>query len=209
VSAVLALVLSLTMSPEAARARQGPLLFGSGQATFLLVGPAGPGDTLRLLRVRVTHLELPESRSFDDAEYRLAIEVPPTTRRGQQLGGTLWRFGAESPEGRKLSDGVRAEVQGEDRIAPVIARGLAYRALGTPDRLYLVHAGTLFAQVVRVQPASEVEIPPAGVPVRVDRPSQEPATRILPGEYAKVVLGEGRTVRVTAVSEIWFAGASH
>ena len=40
-SAVLALVLSLTMTPDAARARQGPMLFGSGQATFLMLGPAG------------------------------------------------------------------------------------------------------------------------------------------------------------------------
>lgn len=208
-SAVLALVLSLAMSPEAARARQGPLLFGSGQSTFVLIGPAGPGATLRLARVRVTHLELPESRSFDDAEYRLAVEIPPATQPGQQLTAVLWRFGAESPEGRKLSDGVRVEFEREDRVAPVAGRGLAYRALGTPDRLYLVHAGSGFAQIVRVQPASEVEIPPGGVPVRVDRPSQEPATRLLPGEYAKVVLGEGRTVRVTALSEIWFAGATH
>jgi hypothetical protein len=209
VSAVLALVVSLAMSPEAARAREGPLLFGSGQSTFVLIGPAGPGTTLRLARVRVTHLELPESRSFDDAEYRLAVEIPPTTQPGQELTAVLWRFGAESPEGRKLSDGVRVEFEREDRVAPVAGRGLAYRALGTPDRLYLVHAGSGFAQIVRVQPASEVEIPPGGVPVRVDRPSQEPATRLLPGEYAKVVLGEGRTVRVTAVSEIWFAGATH
>jgi len=50
-----------------------------------------------------------------------------------------------------------------------------------------------------------VTIPPAGVPVRVDRPSQEPATRLLPGEYAKVVFGEGRTIRVTAQTEVWFA----
>ena len=93
----------------------------------------------------------------------------------------------------------------EDRVAPVPSRGLAYRALGTPDRMYLVHAGSVFAQIVRVQPASEVEIPPGGVPVRVDRPSQEPATRLLPGEFAKLVVGEGRTLRVTVESEIWFA----
>jgi hypothetical protein len=209
VSAVLAFVLSLTLSPEAALARQGPMLFGSGEATFLLLGPAGPGDTLRLARVRVKHAELPESRSFDDAEYHLAVEVPASTRPGQQLTGTLWRFGAESPEGRKLGEGVRVEIEREDRIAPVLARGLAYRAVGTPDRLYLVHAGTGFAQVIRVQPASLLEIPPGGVPVRVDRPSQEAATRILPGEYAKVVVGEGRTVRVSAASEIWFSGKSH
>jgi hypothetical protein len=202
---VLALVLSLTLSPDASRARQGPMLFGSGQATFLLLGPAGPGDTLRLARVRVSHPDLSESRSFDDAEYHLAIEASATTRPGQQLSGALWRFGAESPEGRKLGDGVHVEIEREDRIAPVLTRGLAYRAVGTPDRLYLVHAGTVFAQVIRVQPASEVQIPPGGVPVRVDRPSQEPATRILPGEYAKVVVGEGRTVRVTALSEVWFA----
>lgn len=208
-SAVLALVLSLTLSPEAARARQGPLLFGSGQATFLLIGPAGPGDSLRLARVQVTHLELPESRGFDDAEYRLVVEVPASTRAGQHLTGALWRFGAESPEGRKLTDGVRVQLDREDRVAPIVGRGLAYRALGTPDRLYLVHAGTGFSQVIRVEPASEVEIPPGGVPIRVDRPSQEAATRLLPGEYAKVVLGEGRTLRVTVVSEIWFVGAPH
>ena len=154
-SAVLALVLSLVMSPEAARARQGPMLFGSGQATFLVLGPAGPGDTLRMARVRVTHAELPESRSFDDAEYHLAVETPPNSRPGQVLTGTLWRFGAESPDGRKLSDGVRVEVLREDRIAPVMARGLAYRAMGTLDRLYLVHAGTGFAQILRVTPTLE------------------------------------------------------
>ena len=208
-SAVVALVLSLALSPEAARARQGPVLFGSGPATFLLLGPAGPGDTLRLARVRVVHPELAENRSFDDAEYRLAVDVPPAIHPGQQLTGALWRFGAESPEGRKVGDGVRVDVSREDRIAPVLARGLAYRAVGTPERLYLVHAGTLFAQVVRVLPTSQLELPPGGLPVRVDRPSQEPATRILPGEYAKVVLGEGRTVRVTATNEIWFIGASH
>jgi len=209
VTALLALALSLTLSPEAAHARQGPLLFGSGSSTFLLVGPAGPGDTLRIARVRVRHLELPESRTFDDAEYRLVVDVPPAIRPGQQLAGALWRFGAESPEGRKMSDGVRVELEREDQVAPVSGRGLAYRALGTPDRMYLAHAGTGFAQVIRVQPASEVEIPPGGVAVRVDRPSQEPATRLLPGEYARVVLGEGRTVRVTVASEIWFAGATH
>ena len=122
-SAVLALVLSLVMSPEAARARQGPMLFGSGQATFLVLGPAGPGDTLRMARVRVTHAELPESRSFDDAEYHLAVETPPNSRPGQVLTGTLWRFGAESPDGRKLSDGVRVEILREDRIAPLMSRG--------------------------------------------------------------------------------------
>ncbi|MGZ3445230.1 MAG: hypothetical protein ACXWLG_06690 [Myxococcaceae bacterium] len=205
-SAVLALVLSLAMSPEAARARQGPLIFGSGQATFLLVGPAGPGDTLRVARVRVIHLDLPESRGFDDAEYHLAMDVPPTTRAGQQLTATLWRFGAESPDGMKVTEGLQVTVEREDRIAPVMSRGLAYRAFGTPDRMYLVHGGTVFAQIVRVQPASEVEIPPAGVAVRVDRPSQEPATRLLPGEFAKLVLGEGRTLRVTVESEVWFAG---
>lgn len=209
-SGVLALLLSLVMSPEAALARQGPLLFGSGQATFLLIGPAGPGDSLRLARVRVTHLELPESRGFDDAEYRLlpGTAVPASTRPGQHLAGALWRFGAESPEGRRLGEGVRVEFEREERVAPVTGRGLAYRALGTPERLYLVHAGTLFVQVIRVQPASEVEVPPGGIAVRVDRPSQEPATRLLPGEYAKVVFGEGRTVRVTPLNEIWFVAAT-
>jgi hypothetical protein len=210
VSVVLALVLSLAMSPEAAKARQGPMIFGSGQSTFLMIGPAGPGDTLRLARVKVTqHQELAETRNFDDAEYRLAVDVPASTRAGQQLTGALWRFGAEAPDGRKVSDGVRVEIVREDRVAPVMERGLAYRAIGTPDRLYLVHAGTGFAQVLRVQPATEVEIPPAGIAVRVDRPSQEPATRILPGEYAKIIVGEGRTVRVTAQSEIWFASKPH
>jgi hypothetical protein len=209
VSAVLALVLSLTMSPEAARARQGPMLFGGGQATFLVLGPAGPGDTLRLARVRVRHTELPEGRSFDDAEYHLAVDIPATTRPGQVLVGTLWRWGAESPDGRKLEDGVRVEILREDRIAPVMGHGLAYRAMGTQDRLYLVHAGTGFAQILRVLPTVEMEIPPGGVQVRVDRPSQEAATRILPGEYAKIVVGEGRTVRVTATNEIWFVGKPH
>ena len=207
-SPVLTLMLSLTMSPEAARAHQGPLLFGAGEATFLLLPPAGPGETLRLARVRVSHPELLEGRTFDDAEYHLAVDVPPTTHPGQHLTGILWRFGAEVPDGRKQVDGaVRVELQREDRVAPVKGRGLAYRALGTPDRLYLVHAGPGFAQVLRVQPASEVEIPPGGIPVRADRPSEEPATRILPGEYAKVVLGDGRTTRVTAKSEIWFVAA--
>jgi len=90
-----------------------------------------------------------------------------------------------------------------------MARGLAYRAVGTLERLYLVHAGTGFAQIIRVLPASQLEIPPGGVAVRVDRPSQEPATRILPGEYAKIVVGEGRTVRVTATNEIWFVSKPH
>jgi hypothetical protein len=209
VSAVLALVLSLVMSPEAARARQGPMLFGSGQATFLVLGPAGPGDTLRLARVRVRHVELPESRSFDDAEYHLAVDTPPSTRPGQVLTGTVWRFGAESPDGRKLADAVRVEVSREDRVAPVMARGLAYRAMGTLDRLYFVHAGTGFVQILRVTPTVAMEIPPGGAQVRVDRPSQEPATRILPGEYAKIVVGEGKTVRVTATNEIWFASTPH
>ncbi len=204
-SAVLALVLSLAMAPEAARARQGPLLFGSGQSTVLLAGAAGPGDVLRLVRVRVSHRELPESRTFDDAEYHLTLDVPATTRAGQQLTGSLWRFGAESPDGRKLEDGVQVELVREDRVPPVQGRGLAYRALGTPDRLYLVHAGTGFAQIIRVTPATEIEVPPGGVPVRVDRPSQEAATRLLPGEYARITVGEGRTGRVTVVSEIWFA----
>ncbi len=208
-SAVLALVLSLVMSPEAARARQGPMLFGSGPATFLVLGPAGPGDTLRLARVQVRHTELPESRSFDDAEYRLAVDSPATTHPGQVLTGALWRFGAESPDGRKLGDGVRVEIQREDRIAPVMTRGLAYRAMGTLERLYLVHAGTGFAQILRVTPTVALEIPPGGVQVRVDRPSQEAATRILPGEYAKIVVGEGRTVRVTATNEIWFTSKPH
>jgi len=206
VSAVLALILSLTMSPEAANAKQHPVLFGSGQATFLLIGPAGPGDTLRLARVRVTHLELPEARSFDDAEYRFvpASPIPASTRPGQQISGTLWRFGAESPEGRKLTEGVRLEFEREDQVAPIMARGLAYRALGTQDRLYLVHAGTKFVQILRVEPASALLIPPDGVAVRVDRPSQEAATRLLPGEYAKVIVGDGKTMRVTALTEVWF-----
>lgn len=204
-SGVLALVLSLVMSPEAAQARHGPLLFGSGQATFLLIGPAGPGDTLRLARVRVVHLDLPESRGFDDAEYRLAVDVPATTGPGQQLTATLWRFGAESPDGSKVTEGLHITVEREDRVPPILGHGLSYRAFGTPDRMYLVHGGTVFAQIVRVQPASEVEIPPGGVAVRVDRPSQEPATRLLTGEFAKLVLGEGRTLRVTVQSQVWFA----
>ncbi len=44
-SAVLALVLSLIMTPEAARARQGPMLFGSGQATFLTARAGGTRAT--------------------------------------------------------------------------------------------------------------------------------------------------------------------
>lgn len=204
-SAVLALVLSLVMSPEAARARQGPLLFGAGQATFLLTPPSGPGDTLRLVRVRLAHAELTESRGFDDAEYRLAVDIPATVKPGDQLTAALWRFGAESPDGRKVSEGLQISVEREDRVAPLTGRGLAYRALGTPERMYLVHAGTGFAQIVRVQPASEVEIPPGGTPVRVDRPSQEPATRLLAGELATLVVGEGRTLRVTVESQIWYA----
>ncbi|HSP19558.1 MAG TPA: hypothetical protein VLQ79_08590 [Myxococcaceae bacterium] len=204
-SAVLALVLSVVMTPEAAQARQGPLLFGAGQASFLVIGPARAGDTLRLARVRLLHLDLPESRGFDDAEYRLAVDMPAATQPGQTLTATLWRFGAESPEGMKLTEGLEVTVEREDRIPPVLGRGLAYRAFGTPDRMYLVHAGTVFAQIVRVQPASEVELPPAGVAVRVDRPSQEPATRLLPGEFAKLVVGEGRTLRVTVASQVWFA----
>jgi hypothetical protein len=160
-------------------------------------------------RVRVRHIELPETRSYDDAEYHLAVDIPTTTHPGQALTGALWRFGAESPDGRKLGDGVRVEIQREDRIAPVMNRGLAYRAMGTLDRLYLVHAGTGFAQIIRVLPTLALEIPPGGVQVRVDRPSQEAATRILPGEYAKIVVGEGRTVRVTATNEIWFSGQPH
>jgi hypothetical protein len=209
VNAVLALVLSLAMSPEAARAQRGPLVFGSGPATFLLIGPAGPGDALRLARVRLTHLELASDRSFDDAEYRFSHsgELPASTRAGQQMTGALWRFGPESPEGRKVSDGVRVEFEREERVAPATGRGLAYRAFGTPDRLYLVHAGTGFAQVLRVQPASELEVPPGGLAVRVDRPSQEAATRLLPGETAPVRVGEGRAMRLVAVNEIWFVGA--
>jgi len=209
VSAVLALLLSLALPPEAARAQKGALLFGGGPATFLLLAPAGPGNALRVARVRVSHVELPPDRSFDDAEYRFAsqAEVPASTRPGQVLTGALWRFGAESPEGRKVSDGVRVELLREDRVEPGTDRGLQYRALGTPERLYLVHAGSRFAQVLRVTPASEVQIPVAGAPVRVDRPSQEPATRLLPGETAPVRLGDGNAVRVVGMTEIWFAPA--
>lgn len=203
-TAVLALLLAV-MTPQAAQARQGPLLFGAGQATFLVIGPAGPGATLRLARVHLVHQDFPDSRGFDDAEYHLAVEVPATLRPGEELTATLWRFGAETPEGQKVTDGLKVRVEREDRVPPVIGRGLAYRAFGTPDRMYLVHAGTVFAQIVRVQPASEVEIPPAGVAVRVDRPSQEPATRLLSGELAKLVLGEGRTLRVTVETQVWFA----
>jgi len=204
VSAVLALLLSV-MTPEAAQARQGPLLFGAGQATFLLVGRADPGATLRLARVHLLHRDLPESRGFDDAEYRLAVDLPAPTRPGEHLMATLWRFGAESPDGVKVTEGLQVTVEREDPIAPVLGRGLAYRAFGTPDRMYLVHAGTMFAQVVRVQPASEVDLPPAGLAVRVDRPSQEPATRLLTGEFVKLVLGEARTLRVTVETQVWFA----
>ena len=129
---------------------------------------------------RVRHAELPEARSFDDAEYHLAIDVPAATHPGQQLAGTLWRFGAESPDGRKLEDAVRVEIQREDRIAPVMARGLAYRAMGTLERLYLVHAGTGFAQVIRVMPASALEIPPGGIAVRGIAPPRRPPPASFP-----------------------------
>ena len=110
IGAVLAVGVSLALSPEAAAARQGPMLFGSGQATFLVLGAAGPGDTLRVARVRVKHPDLSETRSFDDAEYRLAVEVPPSTRPGQHLTAALWRFGAESPEGLlRILERVRKE----------------------------------------------------------------------------------------------------
>ena len=46
--------------------------------------------------------------------------------------------------------------------------------------------GPASRQIVRVQPASEVEIPPGGAPVRVDRPSQEAGNPAAPGECAKL-----------------------
>jgi len=206
VSALLVLLLSWTLSPEAARAKQGPMLFGSGQVVFLLGAPAGPGDTLRLARVRVSDANLPADTNLDDAEYHFSPAGEPSValRPGQLLTGPLWRFGAESPEGRKRIDALHVEVVREDRLAPATGRGLGYRAFGTPDRLYFVHAGMRFVQIIRVFPAGEASIPPEGVPVRLDRPSQEPATRLLPGEYARVTFGDGKTTRVTAGSEIWF-----
>jgi hypothetical protein len=97
--------------------------------------------------VRLAHAELSESRGFDDAEYRLAVDVPATVKPGDQLTAALWR-GAESPDGRRVSEGLQISVEREDRVAPATGRARLPRA-GDAGVAVSVHAGTSFARSFR------------------------------------------------------------
>jgi hypothetical protein len=207
---ILALVLAMVMSPEAARAEHGPVLFGGGESTYLLVPASGPGEALTIATLHLKHPELSQGRIFDDASYRFPLSAGELTAlrsgRVDHLTGTVWRFGVDRPEGRKEFEGMRADVRRVDAIPLRAERGLGYRAFGTAARLYLVHPGTHFFQIIKTTAASELEIPPGGSAVMLDRPDVA-ATRLLPGETAEVRVGLGQVVRLTGLSELWFADA--
>lgn len=205
---VLAVALGAAPSPEAIAARGGPILFGAGDTTYLLLPPYLPGDTLTVVTVRLSHAEISAGRSWDDSSYRYQTPAPDggglRASSVQHVTGNVWRFGADLPEGRKVFEGVRADVVRVEKVSPGNGRGLAYRGFGSAERLYLVHAGKAFVQVVRTQPASELELPAGGVDVQLDRPGQTPATRLLPGETAQARVGAGHVVRLNGQAELWF-----
>jgi hypothetical protein len=207
---ILALVLALATAPEAARAEHGPVLFGGGESAYLLVPAAAPGEPLTVATLRLKHPELSPGHTFDDASYRFPLSPADLSAvrsgRVDHLTGTIWRFGVDRPEGRKEFEGVRADVRRVDTIPLRTERGLGYRAFGTPDRLYLIHPGRHFSQILKAVAASELELAPEGSAVVLDRP-EAAATRLLPGETARVRMGPGQVVRLTGLAELWFVDA--
>jgi hypothetical protein len=159
--------------------------------------------------IRLTHPEIAEDRTFDDASYRLPLSPDELSalRAGRlaHLTGTVWRFGVDRPEGRKELEGAQVDVRRVDPV-PRSERGLAYRAFGSASRLYLVHPGKHFFQVLKAVAASDLQVPVGGTPVALDRPGAA-ATRLLPGETARVRIGQGEIVRLTGLSELWFVDA--
>jgi hypothetical protein len=207
---ILALVLALASSPDAARAERGPVLFGDSERAYLLLPASAPGEPLVVATLHLKHPELAEGRAFDDASYRLPLSPADLNAlrsgRVEHLTGTVWRFGVDRPEGRKEFEGVRADIRRVDAIPLRTERGLGYRAFGSAGRLYLVHPGKHFSQVIKAVAASEVGVPPEGSAVVLDRP-EAAATRLLPGETARVRLGPGQVVRLTGLAELWFVDA--
>jgi hypothetical protein len=207
---ILALVLALAMSPEAARAEHGPVLFGGGESAYLLLPASAPGEPLTIATVRLKHPELGEGRTFDDATYRFPLSEADLNAlrsgRVDHLTGTVWRFGVDRPEGRKAFEGVRADIRRVDTIPLRTGGGLGYQAFGSADRLYLVHPGKHFFQIIKAVAASELQVPPGGSAVMLDRP-ETGATRLLPGETAQVRIGPGQVVRLTGLAELWFVDA--
>jgi len=205
---LLALVVGAAPPPaENVAAKAGPILFGSGDRVFLLLAPYQPGANLTMATVRVTHPEIVAGRSWDDTSYRFAVGANPAALRvaqGQRYTGTVWRFGAQFPDGQKAFEGVQLDVVRIDTVPSSDEPGLRYRGFGNAQRFYILHAGHAFVQVLRTQASAEVNAPPDGLGVKFDRPGKTAATRLLPTEMSQVRLSNGQMLKLVGQSEIWF-----
>jgi hypothetical protein len=204
---LLALVVGAAPLAENVAAKQGPILFGGGDRAYLLLTPYQPGGALSVATIKVSHPEIVAGRGWDDAGYRFVTGADPAALRvapGQHFTGTVWRFGAQFPDGEKAYEGVRLDVVRVDAVPAADNQGLRYRGFGNVERFYIVHAGKAFVQVLRTQPSSELTAPPEGLGVRFDRPGKTAATRLLPSEMSQVHLSNGQVLRLVGQSEVWF-----
>ena len=204
---LLALVVGAAPPAENLAAKAGPILFGSGDRVYLLLAPYQPGANLTIATVRLTHPEIVEGRSWDDAGYRFATGADPSALRvaqGTRFTGNVWRFGAQFPDGVKAFEGVVMDVVRVDTIPASDNSGLRYRGFGTEQHFYIVHAGKAFVQVLRTQGSAEINAPPEGLGVKFDRPGKTAATRLLPTEMSQVRLSNGQMLRLMGQSELVF-----
>jgi len=204
---LLSLVLAAASPAENVAAKAGPILFGGGNRAYLLLDPYQPGANLTVATVRLTHPEIVEGRSWDDAGYRFTTGADPSALRvaqGTRFTGNVWRFGAQYPDGVKAFEGVVMDVVRVDTVPTSDNAGLRYRGFGNAQRFYIVHAGKAFVQVLRTVGSAEITAPPEGLGVKFDRPGKTAATRLLPSEMSQVRLSNGQILRLVGQSELVF-----
>ena len=204
---LLALIVGAAPPAENVAAKAGPILFGGGDRVYLLLAPYQPGANLTVATVRVTHPEIVAGRSWDDTSYRFAVGANPAALRlaqGQRFTGTVWRFGAQFPDGEKAFEGVLLEVVRVDTVPASDDPGLRYRGFGTAQHFYILHAGHAYVQVLRTTASAAVNAPPEGLGVKFDRPGKTAATRLLPTEMSQVRLSNGQMLRLVGQTEIVF-----
>lgn len=164
----------------------GMVLFGSGEHLYLSHIPMfrRPHDLQVVLAVQLQHDGISPERAFDDAGYTLEPErfdldaLAAGTLRG--FTGTVYQ-GSFEGGGKPLFTGVRVKVREVVLAARLDAAStpaptLGYLAVGTPERLYLIHqlsAAPGFDQVLVARARGRLTVPGRGVVLTVARPDTE------------------------------------
>jgi hypothetical protein len=214
------LLLSLLLSadptpPPAGRPGvHGMVLFGAGEHLYLSHIPMfhRPHDMQLLLSVGLEHAQLKPGHAFDDTGYTFEPErfdldalVSGTL---QTFTGTVYRGnfeGGGTPLFRDVRVRVRAVVYSARlNTAGPKAAELGYLAVGTPERLYLVHrisAAPGFDQILVARATGKQTVPGRGEPLTLPRADEE-ARRLRPGESAKARTARGGELPLEAVREL-------